>query len=45
MRDKIIGSLLGLAIGDSLGLPVEGISRRRQQRLFPDLQGHRLVFW
>ena len=32
MRDKILGSLLGEALGDSIGLWCEGMSPRRQQR-------------
>lgn len=33
----IIGCLLGTAVGDALGLPCEGLPKRRQQRLFLDL--------
>ncbi|MEW5725737.1 MAG: ADP-ribosylglycohydrolase family protein, partial [Thermodesulfobacteriota bacterium] len=36
MKDHILGCLLGAAVGDALGLPLEGISRRRQVRMFPD---------
>ncbi len=43
-EETIRGSLLGLAVADALGLPCEGLSRRRQARLFPDLRGHRLFF-
>ena len=32
---SIVGCLLGMAIGDALGLPVEGLSRRRQHRIYP----------
>jgi len=32
--DRIAGVLLGTAVGDALGLPREGLSRRRAQRLF-----------
>jgi ADP-ribosyl-[dinitrogen reductase] hydrolase len=35
MRDKILGSLLGEALGDSIGLWCEGMSPRRQQRFGP----------
>lgn len=35
-KDSIIGCLLGTAAGDSLGLPFEGLSPKRQQRLFGD---------
>lgn len=31
-------------MGDALGLPHEGLSRRRQRRLYPEVTGHRLVF-
>ncbi len=39
------GILLGTAVGDAIGLPREGLSRRRAQRLFggPPLR-HRFVF-
>ena len=45
-RRAIEGCLLGTAIGDALGLPGEGLSRRRLARVFPDLSrmhflGHR----
>jgi ADP-ribosylglycohydrolase len=33
--DRIVGLLLGTAIGDSLGLPREGLGPRRAARLFP----------
>ena len=33
----IIGCLLGTAVGDALGLPGEGLSRRRLARVFPDM--------
>lgn len=32
---SLAGALVGTAVGDSIGLPMEGLSRRRQQRLFP----------
>lgn len=32
------GCLLGMAVGDALGLPCEGLSTRRQQLLFPELR-------
>lgn len=31
--DHILGCLLGTAVGDSIGLPYEGLSRRRAERL------------
>ena len=45
MKEKaLIGCLLGTAVGDSLGLPYEGISPRRASRLFPDIGRHHLLF-
>lgn len=43
--DRIAGVLLGTAVGDALGLPREGLSRRRAERLFgaPPLK-HRFIF-
>lgn len=38
-----IGCLLGTAVGDALGLPCEGLSRRRQRRLFPSLDRYRFI--
>lgn len=35
-KDSIAGLILGTAVGDSIGLPREGISRRRAARLFGD---------
>lgn len=42
--DSIIGCLLGTAIGDAIGLPYEGLSKRRQYRLYPTLKGHNFIF-
>jgi ADP-ribosyl-[dinitrogen reductase] hydrolase len=41
--DVLTGVLIGTAVGDALGLPMEGLSARRQQRLFPLPLRHRLV--
>ncbi len=41
--DSVVGCLLGLAVADALGLPREGLSRRRGQRLFPKLDRHQFV--
>ena len=38
-----IGSLLGTAVGDALGLPYEGLSPRRGAKLFPDSAQHHLL--
>ena len=40
---RIRGTLLGTAVGDALGLPSEGISRRRAQKLFKGRWRHRLI--
>ena len=37
------GVLIGTAVGDSLGLPMEGLSSRRQRKLFPPPLRHRLL--
>ena len=39
----IIGSILGTAVGDALGLPLEGLSRRRGARLIGDPDRHHLI--
>lgn len=39
----IVGCLLGTAIGDALGLACEGLSRRRQARMFRTLDSHKLL--
>ena len=41
--DAAAGCLLGTAVGDALGLPCEGLSRRRQRRLRFDLSRYSLV--
>jgi ADP-ribosyl-[dinitrogen reductase] hydrolase len=42
-RDKIRGIILGTAVGDSIGLPAEGISRQRNKRLFRGNWHHRFI--
>ena len=37
------GCLLGTAVGDALGLAVEGLSRRRQQAMFPGLDRYHFL--
>lgn len=37
------GVLLGTAVGDAVGLPAEGVSRRRIARLFPGRWRHRFI--
>jgi len=41
--DKIRGIILGTAVGDSIGLPAEGISRQRNKRLFRGNWHHRFI--
>ena len=43
-QDQIIGALLGTAIGDAIGLPYEGISRRRGIRMLGSPDRHRFLF-
>lgn len=38
-----IGCLLGTAVGDALGLAAEGLSRRRQQAMYPDLDSYHFL--
>lgn len=42
-QDRFRGVLIGTAVGDALGLPAEGVSRRRIRRLFPGPWRHRLI--
>ncbi|MEN6373125.1 MAG: ADP-ribosylglycohydrolase family protein [Armatimonadota bacterium] len=44
MERSVIGCILGTAVGDAIGLPVEGLSRKRQKRVFPKLDGYRFFF-
>jgi ADP-ribosylglycohydrolase len=39
----MVGCILGTAVGDALGLACEGLSRGRQSRMFPDLEGYKLL--
>src|SRR5579862_5079690 len=41
---EFVGSLLGAAVGDAIGLPCEGLSKDRQLRLFPDIGHYLLLF-
>jgi ADP-ribosyl-[dinitrogen reductase] hydrolase len=43
VQDRLAGVLLGTAVGDSVGLPAEGLSPRRCQRLLPGPWRHRLL--
>ena len=42
--DAAVGCLLGVAVADSIGLPMEGLSRRRLARWHPVIDRHRLLF-
>ena len=42
--ESIIGCLLGTAVGDAFGLPYEGLSQRRQVRLYPHLNRYQFLF-
>ncbi|MDM8546720.1 ADP-ribosylglycohydrolase family protein [Candidatus Venteria ishoeyi] len=42
-QDKVQGLLLGLALGDALGLPAEGLSRKTLQRRWSGRWRHRLL--
>lgn len=45
VRDAIAGCILGTAVGDAIGLPREGLSRRRAQRMFGSRPlEHRFLF-
>jgi len=43
-RNAIKGCILGTAVGDALGLPYEGISSQRTQKIFTDLGKHHFIF-
>ena len=43
-KTHIVGSILGTVIGDSVGLPYEGLSRRRAGRLLGPPDRHRFLF-
>lgn len=42
--DAAIGCILGTAVGDALGLASEGLSKARQRRRFPTIDGYHLLF-
>jgi len=43
MANALAGALIGTAVGDSLGLPMEAITPQRQRRLFPPPVRQRLI--
>jgi ADP-ribosyl-[dinitrogen reductase] hydrolase len=44
LREAFVGVLIGTAVGDALGLPAEGISPQRIQRLWHGQWRHRFFF-
>jgi ADP-ribosyl-[dinitrogen reductase] hydrolase len=44
LRERFAGLLLGTAVGDALGLPAEGMSRGRVQRMWNGQWRHRFLF-
>jgi ADP-ribosyl-[dinitrogen reductase] hydrolase len=44
LEDALVGSILGTAVGDAIGLPYEGVSKRRAARLFGPPDRHRFFF-
>ncbi|MHB1455649.1 MAG: ADP-ribosylglycohydrolase family protein [Armatimonadota bacterium] len=44
MKNAIAGCILGTAVGDAIGLPAEGIPKRRGNLLYPNLDHHHFFF-
>jgi ADP-ribosyl-[dinitrogen reductase] hydrolase len=42
-HERLLGCLLGTAVGDALGLPFENLTSQRRAKLFGELSGYRLV--
>jgi len=42
VRDNV-GCILGAAVGDAMGLVCEGLSRRRQIKMYPELSAYKLL--
>ena len=42
--DAAIGCLLGTAVGDAIGLPCEGLSKRRLDKIYGDIDKHHFFF-
>ncbi len=40
----LTGRLFGTAVGDAMGLACEGLSRRRQAKMFPVLNSYKFLF-
>jgi ADP-ribosylglycohydrolase len=43
LENSLAGCLLGVAVGDAMGLPMEGIGPERQRKLYPALNGHYML--
>lgn len=43
-EDAIVGCLIGTAVGDAIGLPAEGLPKRRLGRMYTAPFGHRFAF-
>lgn len=43
LEKPLVGCILGTAVGDAMGLACEGLSRQRQRKMFPVLDGYRLL--
>ncbi|MCE1248775.1 MAG: ADP-ribosylglycohydrolase family protein [Firmicutes bacterium] len=43
-EESVVGCILGIAAGDSLGLKSEGLTRQRQAKMFPDTGRQGLLF-
>ena len=43
-HDAVVGSLIGLAVGDALGLPYEGLSKNRQRKLVKNADSYQFLF-
>lgn len=44
LETKISGCLIGCAVGDAFGLSCEGMSKNRQRKMFPKLEGYYFLF-
>jgi ADP-ribosyl-[dinitrogen reductase] hydrolase len=43
VKDRFRGMILGTAVGDAVGLPAEGMSKRRARKMFKGTWRHRLI--
>jgi ADP-ribosyl-[dinitrogen reductase] hydrolase len=44
LRERFVGPLIGTAVGDSLGLPAEGLSKQRIEQRWRGQWRHRFIF-